>query len=233
MTACVALHGGGWDRGAKGGKGAWKAQLDHWLPEGAVFVPVQTRLGPEADPADQAADLVRAIAAAREAAAPFGGAPERTILLGFSSGGQVAALAAADPDLRPDPPLAGVIVLDAAYLDVERFMARPQAPVFRRAFGTDPGGWARLSPLARLGAGAPPFLLICGTHHRPTCADNARFAAKAAALGVPATVVPSPLSHGDILRRIGEPSEHTDLVMGWIDGVLEGAEPSDAAPAGR
>src|SRR4249919_3722791 len=58
----VMVHGGGWSRGDKDGRGVVQAKVAQWVPRGYLFVSVNYRMLPEQDVAGQAGDVARALA---------------------------------------------------------------------------------------------------------------------------------------------------------------------------
>lgn len=217
----IMLHGGGWVRGRKEAAGVWRAKSAYFVPRGYVFVSVETRLLDDgADPRAQAEDLARAVAHIRARAASWGGDPGRVILMGHSAGAHVAALVGADPMLRSvSGPLRGVVSLDTAALDLEAVMAGDPPRLFWKAFGEDPDYWEQASPLARLDAGAPPFLAVCRVRGGDVC-DHARtFADAAGALGVEVSVMPMRRSHRAINQDLGTDPAYSGRVADWITRV--------------
>jgi acetyl esterase/lipase len=218
----VMLHGGGWATGSKDNAGVWKAKVGHFVPEGYVFASVETRLlGDGANPLTQANDLAKAVAHLRANASRYGADSNRVILMGHSAGAHVAALVAADTDLRRvTGPLAGVVVLDTGALDLEALMANDPSRIFRKAFGTDPQFWQTASPKAQVSKGAPQFLAICRTRSAHVCAHARAFASTAASKGVRVEVRPTSMNHRQINTQLGRDQRYTTLVSDWISDAL-------------
>jgi len=83
----VMLHGGAWQSGDKRGRNIWHAKVAHWVPNGYIFISVNTRLRPIADPLEQTQDLAQAMAFVQSEVEKWGGDPDRIFLMGHSSGG--------------------------------------------------------------------------------------------------------------------------------------------------
>lgn len=223
----VMVHGGGWRTGDKGlakvvdNKAAW------WLARGGVFVSVNNRLVPEADPLAQARDVAAAIASVQQHARQWQADPAKTVLMGHSAGAHLVALLGSDPTLLRQAgaqrPL-GVVSLDSGALNVPALMGQPRLPqLYRDAFGSDPAYWRSVSPQQQLARGGLPMLLVCSSTRRvPTapCDEARAFARHGAQLAVPMQVLPEAMSHGDINGDLGLPSAYTRAVSDWIDRAL-------------
>lgn len=220
----VMVHGGGWRTGDKALASVVAHKAAWWLARGGVFVSVNHRLVPDADPQQQARDVAAAVASVQQRARQWQADPGKTVLMGHSAGGHLVALLGSDPALlrqadarRPR----GVVVLDSGALDVPALMQQRWLPrLYRDAFGQDPAYWTAVSPQQRLQRDALPMLLVCSSTRRfPTapCAEAGKLAARGRALGVALQVQPEALSHRDINDRLGLPSAYTDAVAGWID----------------
>lgn len=223
----VMVHGGGWRTGDKAlarvvnNKAAW------WLARGGVFVSVNNRLVPDADPRVQARDVAAAVASVQQHARQWQADPAKTLLMGHSAGAHLVALLGSDPALLRQAgaqrPL-GVVSLDSGALDVPALMGQKRVPqLYHDAFGNDPAFWASVSPQQQLTRGGVPMLLVCSSTRRvPTapCDEARKFAARGRTLGVAMQVQPQALSHGEINDQLGLPSAYTDAVTGWIDQRL-------------
>lgn len=223
----VMVHGGGWRRGDKAMARVVDNKAAHWLARGATFVSVDYRLLPEADPAVQARDIATAVARVQQLARGWRADPARLVLVGHSAGGHLVALLAADPSAWRATGLQrwqSTVVLDAGALDVPALMARRHASLFDDTFGRDPAFWRTVSPRHRLSVRATPMLLVCSAQRERASCDPARgFAHAAAAVGVPATVLPQPLSHREINETLGVPGAYTHAVDAFIARFDPGA----------
>lgn len=226
----VMVHGGAWRLGDKSARGVVEHKVAHWVPRGFVFVSVNYRLLPQADPLQQAGDVARALAAVQAKAAGWGGDPAKVVLMGHSAGAHLAALLGAAPALAEKAgarPWLGTVSLDSAALDVERIMAARHYRFYDAAFGADPAYWRAVSPTQALAAGAPPLLLVCSSI-RPDqpCAQAHDFARRAQALGVRAEVAEQARSHKQINEELGTPGDYTARVDAFLSSL-------DAAVAKR
>lgn len=210
------VHGGAWRIGDKAHANVIENKVKRWVTAGWVFISTNYRMLPEADPLEQARDVARALAAAQRMAAQWGADARRFVLMGHSAGAHLVALVHGAPALAAEfgaKPVLGAVLLDTAALDVVALMSAPHARLYDRAFGTDPGFWRAASPLHVLARGAPPVLAVCSTERRAdSCAQARAYAARAQSLGVRASVLPQPLSHAEINRRLGLEGAYTEAV---------------------
>lgn len=217
----VMVHGGAWRFGDKAAVVQHKAE--RWLPRGFIFVSINYRLLPQADPLQQATDVAKALAAVQRQALAWGGDPAKVILLGHSAGAHLAALLAAAPELayrQGAKPWLGTVALDSAALDIPAVMNARHAGFYDAAFGEDSDYWQSVSPWHVLNGKATPLLLVCSSR-RPDqpCRQAERFAAKAKALGVKVFVHPENLSHGEINEQLGVPGAYTNAVEKFMAGL--------------
>ena len=89
----VWIHGGGWQRGDKGGV---KEKPAAFVKHGCVFIPINYRFIPQVTIREMAGDVARAIKWAHDNAPQFGGDPESIFVMGHSAGAQLAALVCID-----------------------------------------------------------------------------------------------------------------------------------------
>ncbi|MFY0632398.1 MAG: alpha/beta hydrolase [Vannielia sp.] len=215
----VFMHGGGWAFGDKGNDTVWKAKSAHYNARGIGFVSVNTRLLPEADPMQQAADLARALAHVQQTAPGWGADPSRLALMGHSAGAHLVSLLGADPGLARRwgaSTWRATVALDTAVFDTERYMARKPSRIHRRAFGTSRAFWQDASPYARLGAGATPFLLVASTKRPASLSAARQFARAAKARKVEAELYEINYSHAAINAALGMPGPYTDTVDAFL-----------------
>ncbi|TXL74255.1 alpha/beta hydrolase [Vineibacter terrae] len=213
------VHGGGWAVGDKAAASVVANKVAHWLPAGFVLISANYRLLPRADPLGQSDDVAAALAAAQARVPSWGGDPARFILMGHSSGAHLVTLLAADPSIaarRGVVPWRGTIALDSAALDVVELMKSPHHPLYDRAFGADPDGWRRASPIHRLAMPPSPILLVCSSMRANACPQARAFAAKVTGLGGRADVLPVALRHGEINKALGLPGSYTESVDAFV-----------------
>lgn len=210
----VMVHGGAWRFGDKAA--VVQHKVERWLPQGFIFISLNYRLLPQADPLQQATDVARGLAAVQRRAASWGGDPAKVILLGHSAGAHLVTLLAASPELayrQGAQPWLGTVSLDSAALDVPAIMTARHADLYDTAFGSDSAYWQTISPWHVLTAKAAPLLLVCSTR-RPDqpCRQAEHFAGKAKSLGVRSPILAENLSHGEINERLGVSGAYTEAV---------------------
>jgi arylformamidase len=209
------VHGGGWRNGDKRMARVVDNKAARWLPLGFVFVSVNNRLLPQADPLDQVHDIAQALALAQKQAARWGANPDQFLLMGHSAGAHLVALLTASATLATQHgvrPWLGTIALDSAALDVPTIMQHRHYRLYDPAFGTNPAYWVATSPLHQVHAGAEPMLLVCSTRRDDSCNQAQAFTRKALRLGVRVEVSRQDLSHADINEQLGLPGDYTSAV---------------------
>lgn len=221
----LMVHGGGWRLGDKAMSRVVDNKLARWLPKGFVFVTVNYRMLPKADPLTQAADVARALAVAQEKAASWGADRHKFILMGHSAGAHLVALLASKPELLSEQGAGswlGTVLLDSGALDVPAIMNRRHFPLYDHAFGRDPAYWQAVSPLQQLSRPTAPLLAVCSSQRRDSCPEAQRFVAKAASLGTRSAVLPLDLSHGEINATLGESGNYTAAVEAFMRSLDKG-----------
>lgn len=184
----VQIHGGGWVIGEKNQQGL--PLMYHLAARDWVCFAPNYRLSPQATFPDQIVDVKRALAWVRAHAADYGGDPDFICITGGSAGGHLAALAALspnDPAYQPgfeqdDTSVAACVPFYGVYDLLDRRGLRGSAAmapfleerVFKRSAEEHPEFWERASPISRIDAGAPPFLVIQGTHDTLVFVEEAR-----------------------------------------------------------
>jgi len=221
----LMVHGGGWRRGDKDNPGVIDNKVARWAPKGIIFVSVDYRMMPEAEPLTQAEDVARALAKVQELAPGWGGDPTNIILMGHSAGAHLVALVTAAPEIAAGQgakPWKGSVLLDSGAMDVPAIMNAPHWPLYDKAFGSDPAKWQAASPVHRLAGPTLPMLAICRERGHESCPANRAFARKAGKLGGHVDVLPMALTHGEINRQLGLSGAYTDRVedfmreLGWM-----------------
>jgi arylformamidase len=229
------VHGGAWRTGDKRMAKVVDNKAARWLPLGFVFISVNNRLLPQADPLDQVHDVAQALALAQSRAGRWGADPSQFMLMGHSAGAHLVALLAASPTLASRHnvlPWLGTVALDSAALDVPAIMQHRHYRLYDPAFGTNPAYWTATSPLQQLQAGTQPMLAVCSTRRDDSCSQADAFAKQAGRLGVRAEVLRQDLSHGDINEQLGLPGDYTAAVERFMAGLSpEVARHLQGAPA--
>lgn len=220
----VMVHGGAWRIGDKSMAQVIENKVARWVPRGHVFVSINYRMLPQADPLAQADDVARALAAVQARAASWGADPRRVILMGHSAGAHLVALLSARPEraaAQGATAWLGTVVLDSAALDVESVMENPHEPLYDAAFGTDRTYWRSACPEHQLAAGARPMFLVCSSQRKDDpCAAARRFADTAARVATRPSVLPRDLSHREVNETLGLPGPYTDAVEAFMASLL-------------
>jgi acetyl esterase/lipase len=178
LPVLVNVHGGAWVLGRKGTQAL--PLMWHLATRGWICVDVEYRLSPRVRMPAHLEDVKRALAWVREHVAEHGGDPSFVALTGGSAGGHLAALAAltarepglqpgfeeADTSVQAAVPFYGKYDLigadgDRADQAFRRFLGRWAMPA---QASEDAALWRSQSPLRRVRADAPPFLVLHGTH---------------------------------------------------------------------
>lgn len=221
--AIVMVHGGGWRRGDKAMANVVTNKAAHFLPRGYVFISVETRLVPDADPVEQARDVGRALAFVAQNAQRWNVDPGKLVTMGHSAGAHVVALLAVDGALAASvatPPVRGTIPIDSGAYDVVSIMSKRHYRLYDTAFGKDPALWRAASPIERISTKPAPMLLVCSTT-RPddSCGQSRAFADRVAATGARVGVLPEALSHLEINVQLGLPGAYTDQVDAFLQSL--------------
>lgn len=222
----VMVHGGGWIIGDKANERVVVNKGRDYLRKGYLFVSVNYRLVPDADPLGQAHDVATAIAFVQQNAAHWGGDATRIVVMGHSAGAHLVSLLAAHPALAAEAgamPWRGTVSLDSAAMDVALMMQGGPLPDFyRQAFGSDPAYWRKVSPYDQLDFSARPMLLVCSLKRgEASCGQMKRFAEKARQMGVQADVLPWDYSHGDLNGKLGLDGAYTSRIDGFIAQLVK------------
>jgi acetyl esterase/lipase len=184
----LQVHGGAWVYGDKEQQG--QPLMNHLAERGWVCFAQNYRLAPRAPFPAQIVDVKRCLAWIRANAESYGGDPDFVCLTGGSAGGHLAALAAltaGDPAFQPgfetaDTSVAACVPFYGVYDFLDREGVRGRAAmapflerwVLRCPPGAERERWEAASPLSRVHEGAPPFLVIHGTHDSLAWVEEAR-----------------------------------------------------------
>jgi acetyl esterase/lipase len=220
------VHGGGWKRGDKELDPVVTQKITRWVPNGIVFVSIDYRMLPEADPRVQAQDVARALAYVQQHASTWGGDGHRVVLMGHSAGAHLIALLEASPTWTAQAGAGdwlGTVLLDSGALDVPALMQGRHFPLYDEAFGSDPAFWRAVSPQQQLAPHRPPMLAVCSTQRQRSCEQSDAFVDAARRTGTRAEVLREDLSHLEINKMLGVPGAYTDAVerfLGKLDPDL-------------
>lgn len=220
----VMVHGGAWRAGDKAARPVVKNKVARWVPRGAVLVSLNYPLLPEAGPLQQAQAVARGMAAVQQRANAWGVDASQLVLIGHSAGAHLVALLSASPKLAQEAgaaPWLGSVVLDSAGLDMVSLMQGKHYRFHERAFGADPAYWQATSPYHQLSRAAVPMLITCSTKRADQpCTAAQRFASRAQALGVAASVHAEALSHRQMNDALGLPGAYTDAVEAFLSQLV-------------
>ena len=216
------VHGGAWRIGDKQNHQVVKAKVERWRQRGWVFISINYRMLPKADPYQQARDVAKALEHVQAHASDWHADSSKIIVMGHSAGAHLVSLVMTDPTLTDTRTLTSIqaaILLDSAALDINRLMTQDHPRLYDRAFGNDPNYWRKNSAIQHLHKNVQPILLVCSTRREHSCTQANAFAKKAQELGVNARQIRLDLSHGDINDKLGTDSDYTRQVEDFIRSV--------------
>jgi acetyl esterase/lipase len=218
------IHGGGWQTGDKG-MVALKPKA--FMDAGFVFVSINHRLLPAFDMGAITGDVASALGWVHKTIASYGGDPTRLLVMGHSSGGQLAALMCTDDRYAKAQgfsltAIKGCVPVDADTFDIPAIieMAETRARVHhlplptyghRQKFGNDPAKHRDFSAVTHVakGKGIPPFLILHIGGNPDTGAQARRLAGVLENAGISAKVVAgreaTHSSLNDDLGKAGDP----------------------------
>ena len=233
----LLLHGGGWSGGSRA---SLSDEMRALARRGYTAATVEYRLtqrGQNVFPA-AIADVRCALRMLRRRAAAYHIAPEHVAAVGYSAGGHLASLLGVGADVRGlggdcsdaagngdvDDIRVQAVVSYAGPQDlrVNGPYTREQAELVTNFLGVFPGNDLAVatlaSPIAHVGAGDPPFLLVHGTDDELVPVSHARrMAAALRQAGTPASVLElRGVGHG----FVGLASSDSDRVRCTVDAFL-------------
>ena len=219
------IHGGGWQTGDKT-QVARKPQA--FMDAGFVFVSINHRLLPHVEMGELIRDVSRAMKWTHDNIAAHGGDPTRVVVMGHSSGGQLAAITCTDDRYLKAHGLSlsmikGCVPVDADTFDIPAIieMAETRARVHelpmptyghRQKFGNDPAKHRDFSTVTHVapGKGIPPFLILHIAGHPDTGAQARRLHHVLQKAGIESKVVSArEATHNTINDNIGVPDDPT------------------------
>ena len=232
------IHGGGWQTGDKS-MVALKPKA--FMDAGFVFVSINHRLLPAADMGAITRDVASALGWVHRNIASHGGDPTRLLVMGHSSGGQLAALMCTDDRYAKAEGwsltmIKGCVPVDADTFDIPAIieMAETRARVHhlpmptyghRQKFGDDPAKHRDFSAVTHVARnkGIPPFLILHIAGNPDTGAQARRLSDVLQAAGISAKVVAGhEATHASINDNIGAPDDAvTKELFAFVAGVLK------------
>jgi len=232
------IHGGGWQTGDKS-MVALKPKA--FMDAGFVFVSINHRLLPAVDMGAITRDVASALGWVHKNIATHGGDPARLLVMGHSSGGQLAALMCTDDRYVKAEGLSltmikGCVPVDADTFDIPAIieMAETRARVHhlplptyghRQKFGDDPAKHRDFSAVTHIARnkGIPPFLILHIAGNPDTGAQARRLAAVLEAAGISAQVVAArEATHASLNDNIGAANDPvTTAVFAFVAEALK------------
>lgn len=219
------IHGGGWQTGHKG---LVAHKPEAFTDAGFVFVSINHRLLPDVEMRAIIEDVASAMKWVHDHVAEYGGDASRVLVMGHSSGGQLAALTCTDDRYLAAHGLSlsmikGCVPVDADTFDIPAIieMAETRARVHhlpmptyghRQKFGNDPAKHRDFSAVTHVARdkGIPPFLILHIAGHPDTTAQARRFSNVLEAAGVASSVVAArEATHRSINENLGVPGDPT------------------------
>ncbi len=186
------VHGGGWQGGDKANV---QVKPKVFNERGFVFVALNHRLLPTVEMGAIIRDVAQAFAWVQIHIARYGGDPRRVLVMGHSSGAQLAALLCTDERYLKEQgltlaPIKGCVPVDGdtfdipAIIEVAEVRARAHGqpmPKYghRLKFGNDPALHRDFSAVTHVtkGKALPPFLILHVAGHPDVSAQAERFGA--------------------------------------------------------
>ncbi len=216
----LMVHGGAWRTGDKAKSRVVENKANRWLAKGIIFVSINYRMLPKADPLTQANDVALALAKAQSLAPIWGGDAKRFVLMGHSAGAHLVALITANANIAKQQgaqPWLGTVMLDSAAYDLKKIMSSKHLPFYDKAFGSDSAFWKSTSPNDQLSQKTVPMLAVCSTKRKDKpCTQAEAFIEKANKLGTQANALPIAMSHKEINENLGLASDYTDKVEAFM-----------------
>ena len=231
------IHGGGWQGGEKT---SVQLKPKFFTDMGYVFVSTNHRYVKAVPMNEIFADIAKSLHWTHDHVAEFGGDPNRVIIMGHSSGAQLAAYMAIDERPLKAEGLSlsmfkGCVPVDADTFDIPAVIAMASAarqaagkpePKYghREIFGGKPELWADYSATQHVaaGKGIPPFLILYDSASALTPDQAKRLASALTSKGISAKAFGATnTNHGKINNDLGLPNDpSTAEVLAFLKTVL-------------
>jgi arylformamidase len=232
------IHGGGWQAG---NKSLVALKPKAFMDAGFVFVSINHRLLPTVEMEAITSDVASALGWVRKHIAAHGGDPARLLVMGHSSGGQLAALMCTDDRYVKAQgfsltAIKGCVPVDADTFDIPAIieMAETRArvhhlplPTFghRQKFGNDPAKHRDFSAVTHVtkDKGIPPFLILHIAENPDTGAQARRLAGVLGTAGISSKVVAGrETTHASINDNLGKSDDPvTKELFAFVAQVLK------------
>lgn len=188
----IFIHGGSWNSGKKS---TYNFLGNRFARKGVITVIIDYPLSPTANYKDMAIATAASVNWVKENIYKYGGDPRKIFISGHSAGGHLAALVAISKDYfggkNSSNPLKGIILIDAAGLDMYSYLKEenlPESNTYINTFTNNPANWKVASPLYQVHTGMPPVLIYTGGKTYPSIrSGNDSFVAAVTPLA-PATI---------------------------------------------
>ncbi len=188
----IFIHGGNWNSGKKS---TYNFFGNRFARKGVITVIIDYPLSPAANYKDMAIAAEASVDWVKENIYKYGGDPRKIFISGHSAGGHLAALIGVSHEYfggkNSTNPLKGIILIDAAGLDMYSYLKEenfPEENTYIKTFTNDPVKWKDASPLYQVHADMPPMLIYTGGKTYPSIrVGNDRFVAAVKPLA-PATI---------------------------------------------
>ena len=176
----IFVHGGNWNSGNKKLYSYFGSRMAR---KDIVMVIADYPKSPAAGYDEMATDIAAAVKWVKDHIQAYGGDPNRVFISGHSAGGHLAALISIKEDYFKKQqiinPVKGIILIDAAGLDMYNYLKEEQLPAtdtYLQTFSNDPATWKAASPIYLLHKGMPPMLIYQGAKTYPSISSsNERF----------------------------------------------------------
>ena len=223
------IHGGGWQSGDK----TMVAQKPKaFMDAGFVFVSINHRLLPTVEMGAITRDVASALGWVHKNIATYGGDPTRLLVMGHSSGGQLAALMCTDDRYAKAEGFSLTIIKGCVPVDADTFdipaiieVAETRARVHhlpmptyghRQKFGNDAAKHRDFSAVTHVARnkGIAPFLILHIAGHPDTGAQAQRLAAVLETAGISVKVVAGrETTHASINDNIGASNDPVTIAL--------------------